>query len=159
TLGCALVAGRNLVPSPAAGTTAFRTFMAAPSSSPLVPEEGERYARSPTMQIVGARAPRGRREGRRYTCLVMPTYEDTCRDCGHTFDIVQKMTEEPLTVCPECGGSLRKVFAVPAIAFKGSGFYATDHGKKSKRPSETPEKAGAKGGTDKKEGSSTEGSR
>jgi putative FmdB family regulatory protein len=84
----------------------------------------------------------------------MPTYEYTCRDCGHTFDIVQKMTDEPLTVCPECGGTLRKVFAVPAIAFKGSGFYATDHGKKSKRPSETPEKA-AKG--DKKEGSSKDG--
>jgi len=88
----------------------------------------------------------------------MPTYEYTCRDCGHTFDIVQKMTDEPLTVCPECGGSLRKVFAVPAIAFKGSGFYATDHGKKSKRPSETSEKAGAKGDKDKKEGSSKEGS-
>jgi len=71
----------------------------------------------------------------------MPTYEYTCRDCGHTFDIVQKMTDEPLTVCPECGGTLRKVFAVPAIAFKGSGFYATDHGKKAKRPSETSEKS------------------
>jgi putative FmdB family regulatory protein len=69
----------------------------------------------------------------------VPTYEYTCRDCGHTFDIVQKMTDEPLTVCPECGGTLRKVFAVPAIAFKGSGFYATDHGKKAKQPSETPE--------------------
>jgi putative FmdB family regulatory protein len=86
----------------------------------------------------------------------MPTYEYTCRDCGHTFDIVQKMTDEPLTVCPDCGGSLRKVYAVPAIAFKGSGFYATDHGKKSKRSSETSEKAGATG--DKKDGSSKEGS-
>jgi putative FmdB family regulatory protein len=86
----------------------------------------------------------------------MPTYEYTCRDCGHTFDIVQKMTDEPLTVCPECGGPLRKVFAVPAIAFKGSGFYATDHGNKSKRPSETSEKAGGKG--DQKDGSSKDGS-
>lgn len=63
----------------------------------------------------------------------MPTYEYTCRDCGHTFDVVQSMLDEPLTMCPECGGSLRKVFAPPAISFKGSGFYATDHGKKSKR--------------------------
>jgi putative FmdB family regulatory protein len=70
----------------------------------------------------------------------MPTYEYTCRDCGHTFDIVQKMTDEPLTVCPNCGGRLRKVFAVPAIAFKGSGFYATDHGKKAKRPDEGSDK-------------------
>ena len=62
----------------------------------------------------------------------MPTYEYKCRDCGHTFDIVQKMSEDSLTHCPECGGDLRKVFAAPAIAFKGSGFYATDHGKKTK---------------------------
>jgi len=62
----------------------------------------------------------------------MPTYEYTCRDCGHTFDIVQSMWDETLTMCPECGGSLRKVFAPPAISFKGSGFYTTDHGKKSK---------------------------
>jgi putative FmdB family regulatory protein len=67
----------------------------------------------------------------------VPTYEYTCRDCGHTFEIVQSMWDEPLTMCPECGGSLRKVFAPPAISFKGSGFYATDHGKKAKRPSET----------------------
>ncbi len=62
----------------------------------------------------------------------MPTYEYVCRACGHTFDIVQKMSEDTLTVCPACGGELRKVFAAPSISFKGSGFYATDHGKKSK---------------------------
>ena len=62
----------------------------------------------------------------------MPTYEYRCRNCGHTFDVVQAMSDETLTVCPVCGGELRKVFAPPAISFKGSGFYATDHGKKSK---------------------------
>ena len=66
----------------------------------------------------------------------MPTYEYACRDCGHTFEIVQSMLDEPLTMCPECGGSLRKVFAPPAISFKGSGFYSTDHGKKAKRSGE-----------------------
>jgi putative FmdB family regulatory protein len=74
----------------------------------------------------------------------MPTYEYACRDCGHTFDIVQSMWDEALTMCPECGGSLRKVFAPPAISFKGSGFYATDHGKRSKSAAES--KAGAKAG-------------
>ncbi|HZB01974.1 MAG TPA: zinc ribbon domain-containing protein, partial [Actinomycetota bacterium] len=39
----------------------------------------------------------------------MPTYEYTCRDCGHTFEIVQSMWDDALTMCPECGGSLRKV--------------------------------------------------
>jgi putative FmdB family regulatory protein len=66
----------------------------------------------------------------------MPTYEYTCRDCGHTFEIVQSMLDEALTMCPECGGSLRKVFAAPAISFKGSGFYATDHGKKADKQGE-----------------------
>jgi putative FmdB family regulatory protein len=79
----------------------------------------------------------------------MPTYEYTCRDCGHTFEIVQSMLDEPLTMCPECGGSLRKVFAPPAISFKGSGFYSTDHGQKSKRSGEAKgdgERSGEKPG-------------
>ena len=60
----------------------------------------------------------------------MPTYEYKCKSCRHSFDIVQSMRDDTLTVCPECGGELRKVFAPPAISFKGSGFYATDHRKK-----------------------------
>jgi len=90
----------------------------------------------------------------------MPTYEYTCRDCGHTFEIVQSMLDEPLTMCPECGGSLRKVFAPPAISFKGSGFYSTDHGQKSKRSGEAKgdgERSGEKSGerSDEKSGQKT----
>jgi putative FmdB family regulatory protein len=66
----------------------------------------------------------------------MPTYEYACKGCGHRFDVWQSMSDDALTICPECGGELRKVFAPPAISFKGSGFYATDHGKKAK-PSES----------------------
>jgi putative FmdB family regulatory protein len=85
----------------------------------------------------------------------MPTYGYTCRDCGHTFDIVQKMADDTLTICPRCGGRLRKVFAAPAIAFKGSGFYATDHGKGSKGRDDTKDApAGAKADTKKDAGSS-----
>lgn len=86
----------------------------------------------------------------------MPTYEYRCRDCGHTFDIVQKMSDDPLTHCPECGGQLRKVFAPPAISFKGSGFYATDHGKKSKPAGGEPKESKKDGGG--KEGSKDGGS-
>jgi putative FmdB family regulatory protein len=64
----------------------------------------------------------------------MPTYEYACRACGHRFDVVQSMFDAPLTTCPRCQGELRKVFTPPSIAFKGSGFYATDHGKR--RPSD-----------------------
>jgi putative FmdB family regulatory protein len=78
----------------------------------------------------------------------MPTYEYRCRDCGHSFDIVQKMSDEALTHCPECGGELRKVFAPPAISFKGSGFYATDHGKKSKPSGGEKKKDGDKGSSE-----------
>lgn len=66
----------------------------------------------------------------------MPTYQYACRSCGHRFEIVQSMADEPLTTCPECGGELRKVYAPPAIAFRGSGFYATDHGKRAAKKEE-----------------------
>lgn len=56
----------------------------------------------------------------------MPVYEYRCRACGHQFDIQQAFTDDALTVCPECEGELRKVFAPVGIAFKGSGFYKTD---------------------------------
>jgi putative FmdB family regulatory protein len=69
----------------------------------------------------------------------MPTYEYACKACGHRFEVVQSMRDDALTACPECGRELRKVFAPPAIAFKGSGFYATDHGKRPPTSSETGE--------------------
>ncbi len=73
----------------------------------------------------------------------MPTYEYVCRSCGHLFEIVQSMKDDPLKECPECGGELRKVFTPPAISFKGSGFYATDHGKKAKPKPDTGKKDAA----------------
>ena len=56
----------------------------------------------------------------------MPTYEYRCKDCAHEFEAVQSFTEESLTECPSCSGSLRKVFGNVGITFKGSGFYKTD---------------------------------
>ena len=57
----------------------------------------------------------------------MPTYEYACRNCSHRFETRQKMTDEPLTICPECGGHIRRVLFPAGIVFKGSGFYKTDH--------------------------------
>lgn len=58
----------------------------------------------------------------------MPTYTYHCESCGFRFDQFQKFTDEPLTICPECGEiALRKVFQPVGIVFKGKGFYATDH--------------------------------
>lgn len=56
----------------------------------------------------------------------MPTYSYSCRDCGTAFDIQQAFTDDALTVCPTCGGSLRKVFGAVGVTFNGSGFYRTD---------------------------------
>ncbi len=88
----------------------------------------------------------------------MPTYEYVCKSCGHLFEIVQSMKDDPLTECPECGGELRKVFAPPAISFKGSGFYATDHGKRKRKEAAASDRGGSKdqGAQDKKGAGSAE---
>ncbi|SKC38444.1 putative regulatory protein, FmdB family [Krasilnikoviella flava] len=56
----------------------------------------------------------------------MPTYAYRCADCGHAFDVHQSFTDDSLTVCPECGGQLRKQYGSVGVTFKGSGFYRTD---------------------------------
>ncbi len=58
----------------------------------------------------------------------MPTYEYLCQACSHRFETWQRMIEEPLTTCPECGGHIRRVLYPAGIVFKGRGFYKTDHG-------------------------------
>ncbi len=56
----------------------------------------------------------------------MPTYQYACTDCGDESEVVQRFTDDPLTLCRACGGKLRKVFSPVGIVFKGSGFYRTD---------------------------------
>ena len=56
----------------------------------------------------------------------MPTYQYACTECGEQLEMVQKFSDDPLTVCPACSGRLRKVFSPVGIVFKGSGFYRTD---------------------------------
>ena len=59
----------------------------------------------------------------------MPIYEYRC-EIGHTFEVQQRMTDEPLTTCQVCGAPVQRVFHPVAVHFKGSGFYATDYGRK-----------------------------
>jgi putative FmdB family regulatory protein len=59
----------------------------------------------------------------------MPIYEYKCEN-GHIFEVIQRITEEPLTKCEECGAPAARVLYSPAVHFKGSGFYNTDYGKK-----------------------------
>lgn len=68
----------------------------------------------------------------------MPLYEYECRKCNAHTEVIQKMTDKPLTKCPKCGGRLEKLLSAPAIQFKGAGWYVTDY-------------AGKKGGEAKEE--------
>ncbi len=61
----------------------------------------------------------------------VPIYEYKCEN-GHVFDVMQRMADEPLTKCQECGAPAVRVLHSPAVHFKGSGFYNTDYGKKKK---------------------------
>ena len=57
----------------------------------------------------------------------MPTYEYACTNCGHRFDVRQRFTDDPISDCPKCGASVRRVLYPAGVIFKGSGWYATDN--------------------------------
>jgi putative FmdB family regulatory protein len=99
----------------------------------------------------------------------VPTYQYACTECGEPLEAVQKFTDDALTVCPACGGKLRKVFSAVGIVFKGSGFYRNDsrvsasNGSKDKQLNGTSGSsssgAGEKSsGADQKTGSTSSGS-
>jgi putative FmdB family regulatory protein len=74
----------------------------------------------------------------------MPVYEYECTNCGLHFDLHQRMSDDPIQICPECGGQVRRVFHPVGVIFKGSGFYVTDNrqisggsGRKGKSLSDT----------------------
>jgi putative FmdB family regulatory protein len=64
----------------------------------------------------------------------MPIYEYACKNCGHTLDELQKMSDDPLTDCPECGESkLKRLISAPRFRLKGEGWYETDFKKDNQR--------------------------
>jgi putative FmdB family regulatory protein len=75
----------------------------------------------------------------------MPIYEYKCEN-GHVFDAIQKMTDEPLRECEECGAPASRVLTPPAIHFKGSGFHNTDYGTKRSGGNGGSEGGGEKSG-------------
>ncbi|MFC2130667.1 FmdB family zinc ribbon protein [Bacteroidota bacterium] len=82
----------------------------------------------------------------------MPTYEYKCKSCGKEFEAVQRITEEPLTSCPDenCNGEVfRKISKSIGLVFKGSGFYITDYAKKNGSAAVSPPVNG--NGTEKKQ--------
>ncbi|MGI9048406.1 MAG: FmdB family zinc ribbon protein [Rubrobacteraceae bacterium] len=87
----------------------------------------------------------------------MPIYEYKCEN-GHVFDIMQKMSEDPLSSCIECGAPVRKILQPVSIAFKGSGFYSTDYSKKSTKtePSKNGDSDSKSASAEKKSGNSSD---
>jgi len=59
----------------------------------------------------------------------MPLYEYRCRECDHTYERLERMSAPTTGTCPECGGKATRLLGVPALQFKGSGWYVTDYGK------------------------------
>jgi putative FmdB family regulatory protein len=66
----------------------------------------------------------------------VPLYEYRCEK-GHTFEVIQRMTDDPVSECEKCGRPVQRVFHPVAVHFKGSGFYNTDYGKKGSKAAET----------------------
>jgi len=85
----------------------------------------------------------------------MPIYEYRCKK-GHTFEVMQRMADDSLTTCTACNAPVQRVFHPVAVHFKGSGFYNTDYGTKSRNAEDAKAKS-AKDAKDAKKKSSDEG--
>src|SRR5918997_3839763 len=88
-----------------------------------------RPRRSPQHAVAGS--PLSARHS--YTRSAMPIYEYRC-DEGHTFEVLQRMSDDPVEACTTCEAPVRRVFHPVAIHFKGSGFYNPDYGKRGAKP-------------------------
>jgi putative FmdB family regulatory protein len=84
----------------------------------------------------------------------MPIYEYRCEN-GHTFEVMQRMTDDPLTHCKECGAPVQRVFHPVAVHFKGSGFYSTDYGRQKSGPSSGDSAKDSSSSDSKKDSSSS----
>jgi len=87
----------------------------------------------------------------------MPIYEYQCQSCEHIFDVLQKMSDDPLTYCPECGEpKLKKLLSAPNFRLKGGGWYETDFKKDNQRNLHGDEKTAAAKKADKPEKSGSD---
>jgi putative FmdB family regulatory protein len=68
----------------------------------------------------------------RFSRTSMPLYEYRCSECGETFEVIQKFSDEPLTVHEGCGGSVERLISLSAFQLKGTGWYVTDYGRGGK---------------------------
>ena len=81
----------------------------------------------------------------------MPIYEYTCQKCGRHLEVMQKMSDKPLTRCPECKGKLEKIFSQTSFQLKGSGWYVSDYVNRGKADKSDKSDKSDKGEKDKGE--------
>jgi putative FmdB family regulatory protein len=74
----------------------------------------------------------------------MPTYEYECRKCRRVFEIRQRISEPPLTVCDVCGGQVRRLLSAAPFILKGGGWYVTDYPSESRKKALQSEKSSEK---------------
>jgi putative FmdB family regulatory protein len=86
----------------------------------------------------------------------MPIYEYRCEQ-GHTFEVMQRMSDDPLVSCQTCDAPVQRVFHPVAVHFKGSGFYNTDYGtrKRARESSDSSKDEGSKGSESKSDSKTT----
>jgi putative FmdB family regulatory protein len=90
----------------------------------------------------------------------MPIYEYRCEK-GHTFEVMQRMSDDPVVACETCEAPVQRVFHPVAVHFKGSGFYNTDYGTRNRAKEKEAESSSSskdKGGSDSKSSSDSKGS-
>ena len=85
----------------------------------------------------------------------MPLYEYECQNEGNRFEVIQKFSDAPVTVCPTCGGPVRRLISSPAIQFKGTGWYITDYARKGSTGSESSGSSSKSNGNSSSTSSST----
>ena len=90
----------------------------------------------------------------------MPIYGYRCSHCGHELEVFQSMSAEPLSICPECSGPLRKLLYPVGVHFKGSGFYTTDYknGGASRLPGASSTSSDSGGGGESSSDAKSDGS-
>jgi putative FmdB family regulatory protein len=80
----------------------------------------------------------------------MPIYEYRCEECNNKFEVMQSFRDAPIRTCPKCGGSVKKLISNSSFHLKGSGWYLTDHAKKSSPKDEKPSKKKSEAKTETK---------
>ncbi|MFQ5882369.1 MAG: FmdB family zinc ribbon protein [Candidatus Methylomirabilales bacterium] len=75
----------------------------------------------------------------------MPIYEYECEVCGHTFEVIQKFSDDPIKVCVDCSGPVHRVLSPPGLVFKGTGWYVTDYAGPERKKAMEGEKREHKG--------------